>query len=256
MTLYEKAANALNQRLERLQAEMRDAKAESTQRFLFQSLVVTLGISEALNEYIKTVGEQAKRRHGEVKQENGRLAAQHAELLDSAKGLLEKLKTDPTDRAIRKEIEGAQQAMTGIQKALKRGANALQRDVAPSLAMIDKLADLVRRFGEAEATDGLKRVLKTAVEHVRELYTAHPDLPARNIIEAGSWEKTAVAEMDLSTGFADAYALAGYQTILALDLMTMAVSANPPRTAEEATQRANESITARLKSITARFTQE
>ena len=66
MTPHEKAVNAINARLERLQANLREAKVETAQGFLFQSIVVTIAIAEALNDYIKQVGEYARRRHGEV----------------------------------------------------------------------------------------------------------------------------------------------------------------------------------------------
>ena len=61
-------------------------------------------------------------------------------------------------------------------------------------------------------------------------------------------------EIDQAAGFDDAYARAGYQMVLALELMALGVTENPPRTAEEATQRATESAAARIKAVTARFT--
>ena len=254
MTPHEKAVTALNARLERLQANLREANAESAQRFLFQSLVVTLGVAEALNDYIKGVGQYARRRHGELKETNEALAAQHAGLLESGRDLLEKLKASPADRGLRREIERAQQAMAAIQKNLRRGANALQRDLAPSLALIDQMAESVRRLGEAEQSDALKRLLKTIVGRVRELYAAQPALPAKELVDAAAWEKAAIADIEQAAGFHDAYARAGYQATLALEWMIMAVSENPPRTAEEATQRANEAVSLRLKEITGRLT--
>jgi hypothetical protein len=254
MTPHEKAVNAINTRLERLQTNLREANEESTQRFLLQSIVVTLGVAEALNDYIKAVGEFAQRRHAELKQANEALGAQHASLLKSGQELLEKLKANPGDAALRKEIDRTQQTMVAVQKSVRRGANALQRDTAPSLAMIDRMAESIRRLSEADASDTLKRVLKAIVEQVRELYAAQPGLPTKNLIEAAAWEKSAGAEIDAAAGFHDAYARAGYQAILAFAWMTMAMAENPPQTAEEATQRANDAAAARLKEITARFT--
>lgn len=254
MTPHEKAVSALNARLARLQASLREAKTEAAQQFLFQSIVVTVGIAEALSDYIKGVGQYAQRRHGEVKQVNEGLAAQHADSLQSGRELLEKLKANPTDRALRKEIERVQRAMEAMQKNLRRGTNALQRDLAPSLAMIDKFSESVRRLGDTDEHDALKRVLKTIVGQVRELYAAQPGLPAKDCINADVWEKSAVGEIDQAAGIHDAYARAGYQTMLALALMTLALSAHPPRTADEATSRANEAVGVRVKEVAGRFT--
>lgn len=254
MTPHEKAVNALNRRLERLQANLREASVESARRFLFQSIVITLGVAEALSDYIKSVGQHAQRRYGELKQTKDTLGAQHAELLQSGNVLLEQLKANPTDRAIRREIERLQQSIEAVQKNLRRGANALQRELAPSLAMIDKIADSVRRLSEADESAVLKRQLKTVVGQVRELYSAQSSLPADNLIDAAAWETSALGEIDQATDFYDAYARAGYQVIRALELMTMAVSEQPPGTAENATTRANDAVAVRIKEITARFT--
>jgi hypothetical protein len=254
MTPIEKAENALNRRIEQLQTSLREAGSETARRFLVQSLVVCVGIGEALTGYVRMISQYAQGRHGELKQTHDVLTAQHAEVLKSGQELLERLKANPTDREIRREIERAQKHMATIQKNLRRGANALQREVAPSMAMIDKLALSVRRLSEADRSDALKRGIKEIVGHVRELYLAQPTLPAKNIIDAAAWEKSAVSGIDQATDFHEAYARAGYQAMLALDLVTMAVSPTPPRTAEEATQRANESVAARLTTITARFT--
>lgn len=253
MTPIEKAETALNRRLERLQANLREATSEPARRFLAQSLVVCVGLGEALTDYVKMIGQFAQGRYGVLKQANDTLTAQHADLLKSGNDLLEQLKASPTDRILRKKIEVAQQSMEMIQKTLRRGANSLQRDLAPSMGMVDKLAVNVRRFGEADQLDALKRAIGMIVGHVRELYLAQPELPAKDIIDAAAWEKSAVAEIEQATDFYEAYALAGYQALRAVDVMTMAVSPTPPLTAEEATHRANESVAARLKAITARF---
>lgn len=253
MTPIEKAETALNQRIAQLQALLRDTQAEATQRLLVQSVVMCVGIGEALTAYVKEIGEYARGRHGELKQTQATLTTQHDDLLKSGNALLEQLKAAPTDRAIRKEIEAVQRKMAAIQKNLKRGANILQRETAPSLALIDPLAVSVRRFSEAEQLDALKRVITQFVGHVRDLYLAHPGLAAKDIVDTAAWEKSAVAEIDRATDFYEAYTHAGYQTILALDTMTLAVSATPPRTSAEAMERANASVAARLKAITGRF---
>ncbi|MDO8541404.1 MAG: hypothetical protein Q7S40_13280 [Opitutaceae bacterium] len=254
MAPIEKAENALNRRIDRIQAALREAEPETARRFLIQSLVVCIGIGEALKDYVRMIGQYAQGRHGELKPTHDTLTAQHADLLKSGHELLERLKASPADRAIRKEIEIVQRNMAAIQRTLRRGANALQREVAPSIAMIDKLAESVRRLGEADQRDALKRVIKMIVGHARELYLAQPTLEAKDIIDPAAWEKSAGSEINEATDFYEAYARAGYRTILALDVMTMAVSQTPPRTAEEAIHRANESAAARVKAITARLT--
>jgi hypothetical protein len=254
MTPTEKAENALNARIAQIQTVLRETKSETAQRLLFQSLVVCIGIGESLTDYVKAIGQYAQARHGELKQEHTTLTAKHAELLKSGNELLERLKADPRDRIVLKEIETTQQSMAAIQKNLRRGANALQREVAPSIAMIDKLALTIRKVAEADQLDALKRATKMVVENARELYQAHPTLPAKDLIDAASWEKSALAEIDQATDFHEAYARTGYQTMIALEVMTLAVSATPPHTAEEVIGRANDAVGSRLKTITARFT--
>src|SRR5205085_1190970 len=161
MTPAEKAVDAINRRIERLQANLRDAKSETAQRFLFESVLATVGVGEALTDYIKAVGVYAKRLHGGLKETKVTLEAQHAELLKTGQAQLEQLKAKPADKAtLLKEIEKTQQDMAAIQKTLRRGANSLQRDVAPAIATIDKLAVGVRRFCEAEESEALKRALR------------------------------------------------------------------------------------------------
>lgn len=256
MTPIQKAENALNQRIERLQAGLKVAESADVRRVLFQSLVVCIGVGEGLTDYVRMIGQFAQGRHGELKATHATLTAQHAELLTSGNELLERLKADPTDRVVRKEIEVAQRNMAAIQKTLRRGANALQRDVAPSMAMIDPLALSVRRFAEAEQIDALKRVMALFVGHARELYRAQATLPSKDIIDAVAWEESAVAAIEQATDVSEAFARAGYQALLALAVMTMAVSPEPPRSAEEATRHANASAATRLEAITRRFTAE
>lgn len=254
MTPHEKAVNAINSRLERLQASLQQTTVESAQGFIFQSIVATIGVAEALNDTIKMVGHFAQRRHGELKQANDALGAQHATLLQSGKELLESLKANPSDRALRKEIERIQQNMATIQKNLRRGANTLQREVAPGLAMIDEMSVSVRRLGEADRIDALKRLVQSIVAQVRELYAQQATLPSRDIIDADSWQASALAAIEAATDFYDAYARAGYQTILALELITLALSDDPPATTADAAQRANDAVAARLRDVTGRFT--
>lgn len=254
MTPTEKAEDALNLRIGRLQANLRAATSETAQRFLVQAIVGCIGIGEALTDYVRAIGQFARARHVELKREQARLTAQHAELLKSGGELLERLKAAPGDRAIRKEIEAAQRAMAAVQKTLRRGANALQRDVAPSTAMIDKLAVSIRRLCEAEHPDALQRAVKTIVAHVHELYLAHPTLEAKDLVDAAAWEKSARTTIAEAADFYEACAHAAFQVILALDAMSLAVSETPPRSAAEVIQRANESVATRLKTIMARFT--
>lgn len=253
MTPVEKAENALNTRIERIQANLRESKSETARGFLFQALVACLGIGEALKDYVRMIGQYAQGRYGELKPTQETLTAQHAGLLKSGAELLERLKANPADRALLKEIERTQTDMEAIQKNLRREANALQRDVAPSLALLDPLALSLRRLGEADDIATLQRAIRTMVGHVRELYLAQPTLPAKNIIEAEAWETTAATEIAQAIDFHEAYARAGYQAMLALDVMTMAVSTTPPQSSEEAISRAGQSVVARVKAITARF---
>lgn len=255
MSPYEKAVAALNARLERLQASLGEGTPETTRQAALQSIVVTLGLGEALNDYLGHVRDYAQRRHAELKQTNEALAVRHAELLEFGKQLLEQYKANPADRELRKRIETAKQDMATIQRTLRRGTNALQREVSPSVATIDQIAETVRRFVEADDREALHRVLKSLIGQVRELYATHPTVPARDIIDTASWEESAVAELEQAAGPNDTYARAGYQALLALELMALAVSETPPPTAADALSRATESVGSRLQAVTARLTQ-
>jgi hypothetical protein len=253
MNPTEKADIALNTRLDRLQANLRETSSDTARRFLFQSLVVCVGLGEALTDYVKTIGEYAQARYSQLKQTHTALSAEHASLLTSGNELLERLKANPGDPSLRQAIERAQRDMAAIQKNLRRGADSLQRDLAPSMAMVDELALTVRRFGEAAERDELKRVLQSVVEHVRELYRTQPSLPSKNLIDTTSWGKSAVAEMQQTTDFSEAYASAGYQIVRAMEVMTLAVSSTPPASAEEISARANAAVATRLKAIAERL---
>ena len=252
MTPHEKAVDAINVRLERLQANLREAQGEVARRFLFQSVVVTIAIAEALGDYVKAVGANAERRFGTVKQKNEILGSRHNELLQSGQQLLEKLKVDPTNQSVRSEIEQVKREMAAVQKDIRRDANALQRELAPTLAMIDEMSMAIRRFTEADEEGALKRQISAVIGHVRNLYAAQSVPLAPDVVT--SWEAAAVSELDQGTEYHDAYARAGHQVTLALEWLIMAVSENPPSGADEAVQRANEAVGRRLKEITARIT--
>jgi hypothetical protein len=194
MSPHEKAVNAINHRLERLQANLRDARTESAQQFLFQSLVVTLGLSETLSDYIRSVGQYAQRRHGAFKQTTATDGARHAALLQSGQEMLAQLKANPSDAALRKEIARAQQEMEAIQKELRRGAFSLQRELALSVALVDKLSESIRRFCEADDAEALRRPLKELIGCTRELYAGlEPTRPLKEIIDTTAWENSAVS---------------------------------------------------------------
>src|SRR5688500_5297321 len=214
MAPIEKAETALNRRIERIQKTLREAESETAQKFLVQALVVSVGIGEALADYVRMIGQYAEGRHSGLKQSHDTLTMQHAGMLKSGQELLERWKANPADRTLRKEIEIVQRNMATVQKTLRRGPNALQREIAPSMAMIDKLANSVRRLSEADELGALKRVTKMAVGHVRELYLAQPTLESKEIIDAAAWEKSAASEIDQATDYHDAYARAGYQVML------------------------------------------
>jgi hypothetical protein len=253
MNPTEKAEVALNTRLDRLQVNLRETSSDTARRFLFQSLVVCVGLGEALTDYVKTIGGYAQARYGQLKKTHTALTDEHASLLASGTEMLERLKASPNDRGILQEIERAQRDMAAIQKTLRRGADSLQRDLAPSMAMVDELALVVRRFGEASERPELKRVLETVVEHVHELYRTQPGLPSKHLIDTAAWGKSAVTEMEQATDFYEAYAGAGYQVVRAIEVMAMAVSETPPTAADEISTRANAAVATRLKAIAERL---
>jgi len=255
MTSIEKAENALQKRIEQLKTELRDSAVETTRQFLVQSIVVSVGFKEALSAYVTAIGDYAKRRYDSIKETNTALIEQHAGLMKSGNELLDQLKANPKDGFLLKKIEAAQQEMAAIQNELRRGANALQRDLTPSMGAVDKVGASVKRFAEADQRDALKRAVAALVENVRELYLTHPGLHSRGIIDVSSWAKSVSSEVTQSTDFFEAYARTGFQAISALDVLIMAVSQNPPLRADEAIARASESVSARLKAIGARFSE-
>src|ERR1051326_2580869 len=109
MTPTEKAEAVLNGRLERLQVNLRAASSEKSRQFLAQSMVVCIGLGEAMTDYVRMIGQYAQGRYGEIKQLHAELTAQHAELLKAGTELLERLKANPDDQTLRKEIGRTQQ---------------------------------------------------------------------------------------------------------------------------------------------------
>lgn len=253
MTPLEKAETALNSRIERLQTNLNNSTSEAARAFLLQSLVVCVGLGEALAGYVKAVQAYANIRYSEIKEMQAKLTAEHAALLTSGNDLLERLRANPTDRDVLKQIEQAKKDMAAIQKTLRRGADSLQRELAPSMGIMDKLALSIRRFAEADGIDALKRTGKTVFEHVRELYSEQPRLDSRTIIDQAALERAALAEIDQGTDLYDSFARTGYHTMLAIDLMTLAVSETPPRTMDEACERAREASNTRVNTIAARL---
>lgn len=252
----QKVESALNRRIEQLQAQLKAAGADSTRRHLVQAILACIGIGEAITDYVATIEAYAKTRHAELKKTQVALTEQHTTLLESGKALLEQLKASPSDRALRKEIEQAQRSMAGIQKKLRRGADTLQQEVAPAIGLIDKIAATLKRLSESEDKEAQTRAVTMMVAHVQELYRAHPSLPSSGIIDAASWQKSAVRSVEEAEDFYDALARSSLQAIVALEVMIMALSTTPPTSAEDATRRADESVAQRLKRITERYSAE
>ena len=118
---------------------------------------------------------------------------------------------------------------------------------------MEKIADAVRRFAEADQPETMKRAIGMMIAHVHELYASHPGSPPAESIDAAAWEKSAQNEIEHAKDFYEAYALTGYQMLRALAVMAATLSETPPQTAEQATHFANDSVAARLKEITLRF---
>jgi hypothetical protein len=253
MTPMEKAERALNDRIARLQVRLHETPSDTARRHLIQAVVVCVALSEGISDYVRTVQQYAQTRYGELKEEQAALTTRHAGLLDAGKELLEQLKADPADPTVRREIEEAQRAMATIQKTLRKSAETLQREVSPSIRRVDEIAEAVSRLCRAEERNELGRPLRLMISQVQALYRGHPNLPAKGIIDAQAWEASALASIQEATEFDDAHARAGFQVLVALEVMTLAVSPAPPETAEDATRRANEAVAQRIGRITARL---
>ncbi len=252
MTPMEKAEGALNQRIEQLQARLQEAKSEEARRFFVQSILVCLGLGECITDYGHAITQYAKARHAELKAAQLKFSAQHDELMKSGNEMLERLKANPTDRALRKEIETAQRHMATVQKSLRRGVDAFQREMSPSIGLMDKIAASLRRLGEAEDKEALKRATRSMLAHVQELYRGHPALPSSGAIDPAVWEVSAQTEIDEASDFYDAFSRAGFQAMLALQIMTLAI-APTAHTNEEVVSHAHAAVTQRLKTIAERF---
>lgn len=253
MTPMEKAERALNGRIEQFQAKLQQADSELARRSLVQGIVIFVGIGEAISLHVRAVGEYAKARFAEQKKEQAALTTEHDDLLKVGEELLEKFKADPTNRDLHKELERVQGKMALVQKNVRRGANTLQRELAPSLGLIDRIADGVRRLCEAADKEALQRAMKLLLACVQDFYRAHPSA-SNGIVDALAWEKSALSAIAEAADFYDAQARAGYQALLGLEVLTMAQSPDAPQTVEETSQRANASVAQRLTSIASRFT--
>lgn len=253
MTPMEKAEHALNERIAHLQVRLNEAQSDTARHHLIQAVVVCVALSEGITDYVRNVQQYAQSRYGELKEKQAALTSHHAELLTAGKGLLEQLKADPADRNVRREIEQAQRAMAAIQKTLRKSADTLQRELSPSLRRVDEIAETVGRLCRAEDKSELGRSIRLMIGEVLALYRGHPNLPAKGVIDASAWETSALSSVEETTEFDDAHARAGFQILVALQVMTLAVSPAPPLTAEDATQRANEAVAQRIQRITARL---
>jgi hypothetical protein len=244
MTPMGKAEAALNGRIAEFQAKLRNAEAEATRRSLVHAVMVLLAIREAVSHYVQAIGDYAKNRFAELKEQQTALTGEHAQLLKSGSEMLERLKANPADREIRKEIERTQRSMEAVQKNLRRGADTFQREIGPSLVLVDKLADSLRRLCESEDQVSLKRATKTLFSDVEEF--------SRVPVDAAAWYRSAAASIDEGTDFYDANARACFQALLALELITLAISTRP-EAQQNIVETANAAATARVTAVASRL---
>ena len=254
MTPIEKAERALNHKIEQIQARMAAAGAEKTRPDLVQGLLIWASLGQAITDYVAAINTSAKQRHAELKEKQVALVFEHDNLLRAGQAQLERFKANPEDASIRAELKQTQRNMEAIQKTLRRGAASLQNEVNPSIRILDTLADHVRRLCESEDKIEIKRWTKAIVQQPEALYRAHPALPTKGIIDTASWEMSAAAAVDEANDFQEAQDRAAFQSMLVLEIMIMAISANPPQSTEEATERANASVALRTKNLMARLT--
>jgi len=253
MTPIEKAERALNLKIEQMQTRIQAAGSDKPRPDLVQGLIIWVSLGETITEYVAAISSYAKLRHAELKEKQLNLVAEHESLLKSGQKQLERLKLDPSNREIQKEIKQTQRSMETVQKTLRRGAASLQNEVNPSIRIFDTLADHVRRLCESEDKTEIKRWTKAIVQQPEELYRTHPTLPTKGIIDTPTWEKSASNAIDESTDFLEAQARAGFQAMLALEIMIMALSPTPPETTEAATERANAAVASRTKKLMTRL---
>jgi hypothetical protein len=253
MTPIEKAERALNLKIEEMQARIQAAGSDKPRPDLVQGLLIWASLGETITEYVGAISNYAKLRHAELKEKQVTLIAEHDNFLKSGQEQLERLKGNPADSAIRQEIKQTQRSMEAIQKTLRRGAATLQSEVNPSIRILDTLADHIRRLCESEDKAEIKRWTKAIVQQPEELYRAHPALPTKGIIDTSSWEKSASNAIDEAGDFLEAQSRAGFQSMLALEIMIMAISPNPPESSEESTERANAAVALRTNKLMARL---
>jgi hypothetical protein len=253
MTSIERAERALNLKIEQMQARIQGASGDKPRPDLVQGLLIWAGLGDAITEYVAAISNYAKGRHAELKAKQVTLVAEHDGLLKIGQEQLERLKAHPADPAIRKEIKQTQRSMEAIQKTLRRGAASLQNEVNPSVRIFDTIADHVRRLCESEDKAEIKRWTKAIVQQPEALYRAHPALPSKGVIDTASWEKSASIAIDEASDFQEAQSRAGFQAMIALEVMIMALSPTPPESTEEATTRANAAAAARTKKLMARL---
>ncbi len=253
MSPIEKAEQALNAQIEQVQARLKAASLTQPRPDLVQGVLVWAGLGETITQYVASIGEYARKRHGELKQIQLSLTVQHDELLKSGNEMLVRLKDDPSDRVVQKAIGEAQRAMETIQKTLRRGAATLQKEVNPCIRSIDTVAENIYRLCESKDRDRMKRWTKAIVREPEELYRAHPALPAKAMIDTASWERSAAIAIDEAPTFFEAQARAAFQAMIALEIMILGISMEPPRSPGEATERANAGVSLRLKKIMQRL---
>jgi hypothetical protein len=95
--------------------------------------------------------------------------------------------------------------------------------------------------------------VRTWVAQVQGHYAAASARLGKHLINAEEWEASALAEIARAAEFHDAYARAGFQLVLALELLALAIAESPPTTSEESIYRAKEMAGARLKAVAARL---
>ena len=121
---------------------------------------------------------------------------------------------------------------------------------APAVRQMIRLAQLgVGEFQQAAEMQTHVRIGHLAFRHL-------PNVP-ENYPHGAYWiegEPKLWYELERRTTLPDIDMTTGYQTMLALEVMTLAVSDQPPRTSAEAINRGSESVIVRVKAITERFT--
>jgi hypothetical protein len=254
MTPIDKAERALNLKIEQIQMRIQAAGSERPRSDLVQALLIWASLGAAITEFVGTIGQSAKRRHAELKEKQVALIAQHEGLLKSGQEQLERFKANPADPTVRNEIKQTQRSLEAIQKTLRRGAASLQNEVNPSIRILDTAADHVRRLCESEDKTEIKRWTRAIVKQPEALYRTHPALPTSGIINTATWEESATAAIEQAADFLEAQARGGFQAMLVLEILIMAISQNPPQSSEEAAARANAAVSLRMKDMMERLT--